>query len=97
MHTRRHFLKVAILGAASGPGLLACRGDAPASRPSPSPPRATRLRGDRFDICHAVRDGQALPTADVTASHELVIVGGGPSGLSAAHLLRDRDLLLLEK
>lgn len=97
MHTRRHFLKVVILGAASGPGLMGCRGEAPASRPSPSPRRATRLRGDHFETCHAVRDGQALPMAEVTASHEVVIVGGGPSGLSAAYLLRDRDLLLLEK
>ena len=99
MHTRRHFLKAVILGAAAGPGLTGCGRDAPASRPSASPPahRATRLRGDLFETCHAVRDGQALPVAEVGASHDVVIVGGGPSGLSAVHLLRDRDLLLLEK
>ncbi|MBL9105932.1 MAG: FAD-dependent oxidoreductase [Myxococcales bacterium] len=56
-----------------------------------------RLAGEAFATCHAVRDGEALPLATEFAEHELVIVGGGPSGLVAAHRLRDRDVLLLEK
>jgi len=101
VHTRRHFLKTVILGATAGPSVLGCReGTAPGPSPSAAATaaaRETRLRGDSFETCHAVRDGQALASAEVAASHDVVIVGGGPSGLASAHLLRDRDLLLLEK
>ncbi len=48
-------------------------------------------------ICHQVRDGKVFPRPPVSAHHDLVIVGGGISGLTAAHLWRDRDFLLLEK
>jgi protoporphyrinogen oxidase len=48
-------------------------------------------------ICHQVRDGKVFPRPPVSSHHDVVIVGGGVSGLTAAYLLRDRDFLLLEK
>jgi protoporphyrinogen oxidase len=48
-------------------------------------------------ICHQVRDGKMFERPPVSARHDVVIVGGGVSGLTAAYLLRDRDFLLLEK
>jgi phytoene dehydrogenase-like protein len=55
------------------------------------------MDGESYGVCHAVRDGDALGNAAVTSSHDVVIVGGGPSGLVSAYRLRDLDLLLLEK
>jgi protoporphyrinogen oxidase len=48
-------------------------------------------------ICHQVRDGKIFTRPPVSAHHDVVIVGGGVSGLTAAYLLRQRDFLLLEK
>jgi protoporphyrinogen oxidase len=48
-------------------------------------------------ICHQVRDGKVFDRPSVSARHDVVIVGGGVSGLTAAYLLGDRDFLLLEK
>ncbi|MBV9572893.1 MAG: FAD-dependent oxidoreductase [Acidobacteriales bacterium] len=48
-------------------------------------------------ICHEVRDGKHFKIPPVAARHDVVIVGGGVSGLSAAYFLKDYDFLLLEK
>src|SRR5215471_2714940 len=53
--------------------------------------------GEDNRICHQVRDGRVFERPPVSARHDVVIVGGGVSGLSAAHLLEHRDILLLEK
>jgi len=107
--TRRHFIKTVIAGTAVGLGgcpvvpkgadagtIDALARDAGAM---PAAPMFTKtFAGENFDRCHMVRDGLAIPTAPtVTEEVEVVIVGGGPSGLFAAHRMRDRDVLLLEK
>jgi monoamine oxidase len=93
MHTRRFFLKTVLLGAAT----VGTRGQNGECAPSGIGKRKARLDGESYGVCHAVRDGETLATAPVTASHDVVIVGGGPSGLCSAFRLRDLDLLLLEK
>jgi protoporphyrinogen oxidase len=55
------------------------------------------VEGEDNRICHEVRDGKIFSRPPVSARHDVVIVGGGVSGLTAAYLLRNRDFLLLEK
>lgn len=88
---RRDFIKFVVAGAvASG-----CPLDA-ALLPAP-PEVAPALEGEDNKICHQVRDGKAFSRPPVSAHHDVVIVGGGVSGLTAAYLLQNRDSLLLEK
>ena len=98
--TRRDFLNgVALtLGAAMlPPHLLAV--DVQAAREQSSsdyyPPALTGLRGSHpgsFDAAHSLRDGtfwdHAGTPVDTGESYDLVVVGGGISGLSAAHFFR---------
>ncbi|HEY0766644.1 MAG TPA: NAD(P)-binding protein [Steroidobacteraceae bacterium] len=75
--------------------------------PEPYPPLRTRLRGQypgSFEVAHQARDGgfDGPITADDTGEHyDLVVVGAGISGLSAAHFYRkalgeDRRILVLD-
>ncbi|HEV2731890.1 MAG TPA: NAD(P)-binding protein [Terriglobales bacterium] len=98
--TRRDFLNgVALtLGAAMVPSYLFAAFDAEAD-PEKSrdyyPPALTGLRGSHlgsFEAAHSLRDGtlwdevgKPLDTGEV---YDLVVVGGGISGLSAAHYFR---------
>src|SRR5712692_4586988 len=59
------------------------------------PPVLTGMRGSHegsFEVAHQVRDGtfwqQAGQPADTGETYDLVVVGGGISGLSAAHFFR---------
>ena len=62
--------------------------------PADYPPVATGLRGQypgSFEVAHTVRDGQfagAIDAEDTGETYDLIIVGGGISGLSAAHFFR---------
>jgi monoamine oxidase len=55
------------------------------------------VEGEHFAVCHQVRDGHSFPKPDATRKADVVIVGGGVSGLSAAYFLKGKDWLLLEK
>jgi len=99
--TRRDFLNgvaltvvAAIVPAAF---FLGCdsRQSEPEQSPEYYPPALTGLRGSHagsFETAHSLRDGtfwqHAGTPTDTGESYDLVIVGGGISGLSAAHFFR---------
>ncbi|MGH9496487.1 MAG: NAD(P)-binding protein [Candidatus Sulfotelmatobacter sp.] len=97
--TRRDFMNgVAITaGAAMLPSHLLA-GDKPAGpekAPGYYPPALTGMRGSHpgsFEAAHSLRDGTFWDTAgkpeDTGETYDLIVVGGGISGLSAAHFYR---------
>jgi len=56
------------------------------------PPLLTGMRGSHpgsFEDAHALRDGKTWPsTTDTGEEYDLIVVGGGISGLAAAHFYR---------
>jgi spermidine dehydrogenase len=96
--TRRDFLNGVALTVGAAivpPGLLAGLGSDPEKSPNYYPPALTGLRGSHpgsFEAAHSLRDGdfwshagQPISTGE---SYDLVVVGGGISGLAAAHYFR---------
>jgi spermidine dehydrogenase len=96
--TRRDFLNgVAVTaGAAMMPWHVFAGGVSdPEKSPDYYPPALTGLRGSHpgsFDAAHSLRDGTFWDTAgtpqDTGENYDLIVVGGGISGLSAAHFYR---------
>jgi spermidine dehydrogenase len=87
--TRRDFL--------NGTALIIAAGLTPqaqlAAQPSHYPPALTGLRGQTnasFEAAHALRDGRkfSLRSLPVDESYDLVVVGGGISGLATAWFYR---------
>jgi oxygen-dependent protoporphyrinogen oxidase len=90
--SRRSFIKWLV----SAGGALAC--PFPVSGAGgPKGGRPPSMRSETNEVCHAVRDGYELPAPPVSEKRDVVIVGGGPSGLAAADHLGGADWLLLEK
>jgi spermidine dehydrogenase len=99
---RRDFLNgmavsVGALGAAGAGGVLAQAGVAPwpQDRPGYYPPVLNGMRGSHpgsFENAHKLRDGDfwtgANAPRDTGETYDLVVVGGGISGLAAAHFYR---------
>jgi len=90
---RRSFLKVgaaATIGAALARPVWAA--DAPAL-----PYQVTGWHGDAYETCHKVRDNAFTKLPAVSQKHDVVIVGSGIAGMTAAFKLRDLDVLVLEQ
>jgi spermidine dehydrogenase len=95
---RRDFLQGMLVGAAlslSAPLRRAYAADGAAQDAAGYyPPLLTGLRGSHpgsFEAAHALRDGKAFEAAGtVGENYDLIVVGGGISGLAAAHFYRNR-------
>lgn len=93
--SRRDFLNGVSITAGSAllaPTLRAATSKAEAARYYP--PTLTGMRGAHdgaWEAAHALRDGQAFgAAADRDEPYDLIVVGGGISGLSAAYFFRKR-------
>src|SRR5208283_2015427 len=87
------FIKFAVAGsvAAGSPNDQALFLSPAGESPSPT------VEGDHFQIVHGCRHGNSFARPEPCKKVDVVIIGGGVAGLSAAYFLRGKDWLLLEK
>ena len=101
--TRRDFLNdvgVAVGGAVAlplgGEALVQAIGDVAPAQPGADtyPPARMGLRGSHegsYEVAHGLRDGKVWDTAeDTRETYDLIVVGGGLSGLAAAYFFRQK-------
>ncbi len=101
---RRDFLQGTLLGVGAGALGGAAAAQWPQDTPGYYPPARHGLRGSHagsFEAAHALRDGGAPGTAEETGEdYDLIVVGAGISGLSAAYFWRtahpDARVLILD-
>ena len=92
--SRRDFIRFVVAGSVAA----GCPIDAALLAASDAKPGGAPLvHGERFAVCHQIRDGHRFESPEATRTAGIVIVGGGVAGLSAAYFLRGKDWLLLEK
>ena len=90
---RRNFIKFVVAGAVTA----GCPVDLALLAQSGDTHSGAAVDSEENRICHQVRDGKVFSRPPASAKHDVIIVGGGVSGLTAAYHLQHRDVLMLEK
>ena len=85
--SRRDFIKIVVAGSIAA----GCPIDFTLNAEN----RPPSVESEHNEICHQVRDGHHFQSPPVSGRHDVVIVGGGASGLTAAYLLKGHDFVVL--